>query len=322
MNKPFTHIYDKYFRLHKIQQHLWNILRTVLILGICFLILYPIFIKATTSLMEERDMYDVTVTNIPKHLTLYNFRAAIELMQYPKAFFNSLVLSLMVSALQLISCTLVGYGFARFNFPGKKFFFTLVILVLIVPPQTLSIPLFMSFRYFNPLGFLGSGQHGINLLDSLWPFAMIASTTMGLKNGLYIYIIRQYFRGMPKELEESGLVDGAGYFKIFYSIMLPGAIPILSTTFLFSFVWQWTDSFYSGILLKSYQILPKALGSLSRAVGQWLGQQMGTEYVVAPALTSQINNAGSLLIILPLLILYIVVQRSFVESINRAGIVG
>ncbi len=145
---------------------------------------------------------------------------------------------------------------------------------------------------------------------------------MGLKNGLYIYIIRQVFRGMPKSLEESAFVDGAGHFKIFYKIMLPGAIPIMTTTFLFSFVWQWTDGFYANVLLKTFNILPKTLGSLSKALGMYLGRELGTQMVISPALTSQVNNAGTLLMVLPLLILYIIAQRSFVESIDRAGIVG
>ncbi|MBN2510069.1 MAG: carbohydrate ABC transporter permease [Spirochaetales bacterium] len=310
------------FRWHRINAFFWNFMRSVLVIGICFLILYPLFIKTTTAFMEERDMYDVTVTNIPKHLTLSNFRLAFMLMDYGRAFLNSVLLSTMVSVLQLASCTLTAYGFARYKFPGRDLMFGLVILVLIVPPQTISIPMFMSFRYFNPLGFLSTGFRGINLLDSLWPYAFIAATAMGLKNGLYIYIIRQVFRGMPKSLEESAFVDGAGHFKIFYKIMLPGAIPIMTTTFLFSFVWQWTDGFYAGVLLKSLVILPKSLGSLSRALGMWLGRELGTQMVISPALTSQVNNAGTLIMVLPLLVIYLFAQKSFVESIDRSGIVG
>lgn len=272
--------------------------------------------------MEEQDMYDITVTNIPKHVTLFNFQLAFELMHFTEAFINTFLLSSIVSILQLASCTLVAYGFARYKFPGRDFFFGLVILVLVVPPQTISVPMFMNFRYFNPLGFIGAGRNGINLLDSLWPYMFIAATCMGLKNGLYIYIIRQVFRGMPRELEESAFVDGAGHFKIFLRIMLPGAVPIMTTSFLFSFVWQWTDGFYASILLKTYRILPKSLGSLSNSVSRWLGEQLGTEVVIAPALTSQINNAGTLLLILPLILIYILAQRSFVESIDRSGIVG
>lgn len=272
--------------------------------------------------MEERDMYDVTVTNIPKHLTLYNFQVVFDLMNFREAFVNTFLLSLTVSLLQLVSCTLTAYGFARYKFPGRNILFGLVVLVLVVPPQTISIPMFMNFRYFNPIGFLGSGRSGINLLDSFWPYVMIAATCMGLKNGLYIYIIRQVFRGMPKELEESAFVDGARHLTIFYRIMMPGAVPIMITTFLFSFVWQWTDSFYASILLKTLVVLPKMLGSLSISVGRWLGDQLGTEYVIAPALTSQMNNAGTLLMIFPLIIIYIVAQRYFVESVERSGIVG
>jgi multiple sugar transport system permease protein len=318
----WEHIKAKYSTGYAWRGMAWKVTRAVLVIGICFLILYPIFLKVIVSLMEERDLYDATVTHIPKHITLYNYQFAMETMQFWRAFLNTFNLSLIVALLQVASCTLIAYGFARFEFPGKNILFGLVILTLIVPPQTISIPLFLSFRFFNPVGFITGDRAGINLLDSLWPYGLMAATGMGLKNGLYIFIIRQVFRGVPRELEESALVDGAGQLRTFAVIMLPSAVPIMVTAFLFSFVWQWTDSFYSSLFLQDFLVLPRQLEALPMMAGRRLGAELGTEFVLAPAFSAQLNNAATVLMIIPLIIIYVIAQRSFVESIERSGIVG
>ena len=122
-----------------------------------------------------------------------------------------------------------------------------MLLTLIVPPQMIMIPLYLSFRYFDPLGLLPG--NGINLLNSYWPFALTSATAMGMRNGLFIYIMRQYFRGMPAELEEAAYVDGAGALRTFFQVMLPSAVPVMVIVFLFSFVWQWNDDFYSTLFM-------------------------------------------------------------------------
>lgn len=318
----WEHIKAKYSTAYAWRGVAWKVMRAVLVIGICFLILYPIFLKVVVSIMEERDLYDATVTHVPKHVTWYNYEFAMETMSFWPAFLNTFFLSFLVATLQVASCTLIAYGFARFEFPGKNVIFGLVIFTLIVPPQTISIPLFMSFRFFNPIGFITGDRAGLNLLDSVWPYVLISSTGMGLKNGLYIYIIRQVFRGVPRELEESALVDGAGQLRTFAVIMLPAAIPIMVTAFLFSFVWQWTDGFYSSLFLQDFVVLSRQIGSLSMMAGQRLGAEAGTEFILAPAFTSQLNNAATVLMIIPLILIYVIAQRSFVESIERSGIVG
>src|SRR5690606_26916029 len=244
---------------------LWSFVRMVLIFGICFIILQPLFTKFTVSLMEEADLYDATVVYIPNNITFENYLVALEGMDYVPTFLRTLGLSLMASLLQLASCTIVGYGFARFKFPFKNLIFMFVILCLLVPPQTLMLPLFLHFRFFDVLGLFETitGKAGLNLLDSVWPFLLTSITAMGFKNGLYIFMMRQYFKGMPLELEEAAYIDGSGAFKTFYKIMLPSAVPMLVTIFLFSFVWQWTDSFYTGLYLSDYKVMAGALGSLS-----------------------------------------------------------
>ena len=302
----------------------WSIVRGVIIAGICFLILYPTLVKLSVSFMPEQDIYDVTVRYVPKSPTLENYKTVLSAMRYNKAFWNTFKLSTLTSVMQLISCTVIGYGFARFRFKGRGVLFALVILTMIVPPQTLMIPLFLHFRYFDVLGIISAitGQKGINLLESYWPFVLMSLTGMGLKNGLYIYIMRQFFRGMPKELEEAAYVDGAGMLRTFGQIMLPSAVPAMVTVFLFSFVWQWTDTFYSSLFLMRTDVLAKTAANVSNQIMKDLSADIGVDIYLSPAISSMYTNTGSLLVVLPLLILYLFAQKRFVESIERTGIVG
>ena len=297
----------------KLKKACFNLIRWVLILGICYIIIYPLLTKISSSFMSQRDLFDKTVQWIPRFFTLDNYTMVFEQLKYPEAFLNSFILALLVSLLQLFSCTLIGYGFARFDFKGKRLLFGLVIFTLIVPPQMIMIPMYLNFRYFTLFGLIPGG---INLLGTYWPFILTSITGTGLKNGLFIFIMRQFFKGMPRGLEEAAYVDGAGPLRTFFKIMLPGAIPALVIVFLFSFVWQWNDFFLTNIYLGNETVLPMMLHGLKYNVEATLDQPISTQYA------SLLNNTGSLMFMAPLLLLYAFMQKYFVESIERTGLVG
>ena len=303
-----------WLKANKLKKLIWSIVRTLIILGVSFVILRPVLTKISSSFMVERDLYDSTVHWIPKHFTWGNYKAMFEHMKYPKAFMNSLIFSLVVSGLQIASCTTVAYGFARFRFKGKKFLFSLVILTLLIPPQIIVLPLYLNFRFFTLWGLLP--KPGINLLNSYWPFILTSITATGMKNGLFIYIMRQSFKGMPRALEEAAYVDGAGRFKTSATVMLPGAIPSIVTIFLFAFVWQWNDYYFTSLYMGGKNLLSQTLDMAAHNYAHSLGAQFTSQYI------SLLNNAGMMLFITPLLILYAVLQRYFIESIERTGIVG
>ncbi|MBE5968122.1 MAG: carbohydrate ABC transporter permease, partial [Lachnospiraceae bacterium] len=239
-----------------ISRKIYTILRGILLFGLCFLILQPLLNKISLSFMEEKDLYDQTIIVVPRNFTIGNYRLVSQLIDYWKALGNSIVISTLVSVIQVAFATIVGYGFARFKFPFKKIWFACVILVIIVPPQTIMSSLYLNFRFFDIFGIIKffTGQT-INLQKSIIPYLLLCMTTMGLKSGLYIFMTRQYFRGIPKELEEAAYMDGCGNLKTFVKIMLPDAKPILTSCFLFAFVWQWTDSFYSKMFLGNITLL-------------------------------------------------------------------
>lgn len=303
----------------------WMIVRGVLVIGICYLILYPMFVKFTISFMDEKDLYDSTVKYIPKKFTLANYRMAIEGMKYLTSLRNTLILVGSTSLIQLASCAFAAYGFARFKFPFRKILFFMVILFMVVPPQTIMTPLYMIFRYFDMGGLipLFTGRKHVNLIGTFWPLILLSATCTGFKNGLFIFIFRQHFRSIPKELEEAAYIDGCGSIRTFFRIILPSSFPIITTIFLFSFAWLWTDNFYTTLFLSNTKVLSTALGSLAQNLWQIYDTSgLGQMTFISPGFRSIVNNAGTILVITPLLVLYLIAQKSFIEGVERSGIVG
>lgn len=312
---------EGYLLRKKVFDKLYRLTRAILLFGLCFLILQPLANKVSISFMAEKDLYDATVISIPRNFTTENYKLVNELIGFWKALFNTIWIALLVSVVQIIFCTLVGYGFARFKFPLKKFWFACVMLVIVIPPQTIMSSLYLHFKFFDVFGIsqLLTGKN-INLHNSIIPYIMLCMGGMGLKSGLYIFMIRQYFRGVPKELEEAAYIDGCGNLSTFIRIMLPDAKPILTSCFLFAFVWQWTDSFYSKLFLGNMKLLPKMLTSISGLLNDYLIAINGVGSKASIAYGQLMISTGMIMAIIPLLILYVFVQKGFVESLSQSGI--
>ena len=297
-----------------IKKYAISIFRAILLFGMCFMIIQPILNKISVSLMSEADLYDSTIVLVPKHFTLANWKLVNYLMNYKTTLFNTIWVSLLVSLIEVAMCSIVGYGFSRFNFPLKRFWFFCVILVIVIPPQTISTSLFLHFRYFNLFG------KTVNLRGNMLPYIMMCLTCQGLKNGLYIYMIRQFFMGFPFELEEAAYVDGCGPLKTFVRIMVPGAKPIITSCFLFSFVWQWTDGFYASLFLGKIQLLSISLSNVVEKLGAYLTKLYGGSTLVSVGYSNAILSTATLLAIFPVIILYVFCQRMFVESLASTGV--
>ena len=300
-----------------------SVVRALLLFGLCFMIIQPLLTRFGLSLMEERDLYDSTIVLLPKHATLENYRIVFDLTSMPKSMLNTLWTSLMVSVLQVVACTLVGYGFARYDFPLKRFWFGCVVALIIIPPQTISTSLYTYFARFDFLGLVSlfNGGNPINLRGSVLPYALMSITCMGLKNGLYIYMLRQYFRGIPKSLEEAAYVDGCSTMHTFVRIMLPDAMPTILSCFLFSFVWQWTDLFYTRNFLatSTRRLYSTELSSIVSRMNHYFSADANNPIIVPVGRQQQLISIGVLVCCIPLVILYIFTQRTFVQSIAMTG---
>lgn len=307
---------------------LWSFVRAVLIIGVSFTIIYPLLRYMSAAVKDPSDIYNPVVYMIPVHYTWENLKYAIGVLNYWTALKNSLILVTITMLLQVASCALAGYGFARFKFPGNNILFALVVLTILIPANTLMLPMYLHFRSFDVLGIISliKGTDGVNLLNTRWPILILSATANGLKSGLYVYIFRQFFRGLPKEIEEAALIDGAGGFRTFFRIMLPNSIPALVTVALFAFVWQYNDTYFASLFMPNVTLLSNKVASLPADTNLYLPTLMG--YGLNPAQRADPNHValivdtGILLAILPLILMYLFVQRYFVESVERTGIVG
>ncbi len=294
------------------------IMRTVFLLGIGFYILYPLFLKVMAAFMSEADIYDATVSVVPKTITFDNFKTVFETMNFPAAFANTLFLSAMVMIFQIISSMLVGYGFGKFDFPCKNLLFVLGIFTLIVPPQIIIFPLYLNYVNFDIFGiFTAINGEKLSFINTYWPFVFSSLFCTGTQGMMFVYMFRQYFRGVPKEIEEAARVDGAGEFKTFIRIMMPSATSVTVCVAVLSFVWQWNDIFWTSRYLRGTELLSVNLYSLTTDVTSKIGASN-----INLAYESILNSTGAVMVILPLVLAYLFVQKGFIQSVERSGIVG
>ena len=354
----------KFLSFYFLQKVALTIFRLVLMVGISYIVIFPFISKITSSIMAPEDFIDVTVRLIPKHISFDIYGAIVKELGYFEALGNTFILSFSAAVIQMLICSLIGYGFAKFKFRGRNLIFVLVMITMIIPHQTLQHSMYLEFRNFDILGIvrllkgggiqifdwnitqLGEGvaeffakldilpnqivigvdefgddivmqfkQTGVNIAKTYLPLILLSATGLAFKNGLYIFLLRQFFRGIPDELEESAYMDGCGTFRTFVQIILPLSIPMMVTVFLFAFCWQWTDDFYVGKIIEttaSNQLLVDLVGKVPASLK--LGYAGQTLYETA------IRNTCGLMIIAPLVILYAFCQNFLVQGIEHSGI--
>lgn len=305
---------------------IWSLCRFLLIFGLGFVILYPLLQILSKVFMPTDQYQDLSVIWIPKSLTLDNIKNAIMYTKFWESLMNSMILCLSCAAIQIVVCSLTGYGFGRFRFPFREPLFLMVILTIIVPTQIIFLPSFVQYRFFDFFGIsklmgLVTGknytEYAVNLIDTRWSFWIPSFFGVGLRSGIFIYLFRQCFRGIPKELEEAAKIDGCGSIVTYLRIMLPNAKSSILTVFLFSIVWHWneytlTRTFfpqkYQPLAIQLRLAIDSMMSDLNTRTN--LSFQMGVTY------------AAVLLFILPVLIIYIFTQRWFVEGVESSGIKG
>ena len=299
-----------------VKKGIWPLARFIILFGICFLLVYPLLFMFTSAFRSREDMWNPSVVWITRHFTLEHIKTLIEVIHYPEALKNTLLISVGSAVLQTLVASLVGYGFARFRFKGREVLFLLVIFTIIVPPQAIINTLYMTFRFFHiPVVSLFAGT--FNLLDTPLVFWIQCLFGMGLRGGLFIFIFRQFYRGMPSDLENAALIDGCNPLQTYMRVMLPNAVMVMVTVFMFSLVWHWNDVYSASILTPNNRTLSVAISDLRIVVYRL--QDGGDN---DPIINQVRVQAGALLSILPMLILFLFTQKTFTESIERTGLVG
>lgn len=289
----------------------------VVIIGICYVILAPVIGMVVNSFMSDADAYNPMIYMIPEAPTLEKYKIAWERMDYLPTMARDLLYSGTLMFVQVFICSMVGYGFARFNFPFKKLLFGCVVVMIVIPDHTIMLPIYMTFRNFDPLGLVSLiGGKPLSLMSSTMPMYIMTIFGCGVRSGLYIYIFNQFFRGLPKEIEEAAFVDGAGTWYTYFRIMLVNAVPAVVTVAVFSMVWQYNDTFYAKLFLISEDIvISKKISTLQATIAN-------VDKILDSTIQELYLDAGIVLVMLPIVIIYIALQKYFIEGVERSGIVG
>ncbi|MGE5528325.1 MAG: carbohydrate ABC transporter permease [Patescibacteria group bacterium] len=308
-----------WYKRHAHQVFVWRkrgqnvlswVFRYLVLIGIAFTLLYPVFFALSTSLKNQIDAVDSTVQWVPRHLSLDNFRITFQLLSYWDNFRTTILSSLLPAILQCLSCAVAGYAFSRSMVKGMNLMMAFLLVALIVPDQAVIVPLYRQYSSYHWLG-------------TFLPYIAPALVGHGLRGALFVLMYRQYFKGQPKELEEAACIDGASSFGIFWRVMFPLAKPLILVVFLFSLVWHWNETFSTSM----FQTTPPGLALRLLAIPALVSNGVSGRLASGPvsfdsAIGVPMLMAGSILVMLPLLILYAFAQRYFVEGVERTGIAG
>ena len=293
------------------------LLKAAILVGVGYVILSPVIGMLVNSFSSDADAVDPMVFVLPKNPTLEKYELAATRLDYLPTMLKDLIYTLTLTLLQLLVCSMVGYGFARFDFKFKKLLFGCVVVMIIIPSHTIMLPLYLSFREFNPLGLIKliTGST-VNLMGTPIPMYIMTLLGCGVRSGLYIYIFNQFFRGLPKEIEEAALVDGAGVWYTYFKIMLRNAMPAVITVAVFSIVWQFNDTFYAKLFLISEDVvISKKIATLQAVIAN-------QDKILSVVVQELYLDAGIILVLLPIVLIYLLLQKYFIEGVERSGIVG
>lgn len=299
--------------------------RILFLVFVGYVIFYPLMFMISSSFRTGASYYDPTITWITSKVTIENIKVAIDALDYFPSFLNTIIYEIITAIIQLFSCAVAAYGFARFNFKEKKIMLALLFVTILLPVQATLLPSYVNFSHMDFLGILGGVYKwtGVDLRPSLintpLVFYLPALLGVGLRSGIIIYIYIQFFKGLPYELEEAAWIDGSGPIRTFLKIALPSSSVVIFTNFIFSMIWHWNDFYQAAMYLKDRSQFTLALqlsvitNTLEESRFYW---NSGT-----PA-TISIVMAACMMYVLPMLVLYMFVQTKFVKSIDRVGITG
>lgn len=286
---------------------IFNILLYTLLIAIGFVYLYPLLFMFVTSMKSMGDLLNPMVQWVPTEFYLGNYIKAFRVLDYPSTLASSIMISVIPSVIQAFVCSLVGYGLARYRFFGKNLLFLLILATFIIPAQSTVIPQMLTYR-------------NLGLLGNIFSLILPAIMGQGFRSAIFILIFYQTFVSFPKVLEEAARLDGASDLKIFFQIAMPAAIPSYIISVIFSIVWYWNETYLTVIFLEGgIQSLPMQLSKFVQAYENLYPPGMVN---IFDRLNEAVKLSGTFLNILPLLLMYFVLQKWFVESIERTGITG
>lgn len=290
---------NRIVKSNRIRELIKNFVVYFMLIALSVVFLAPFFYMIGHSLMSTVDWLNPDVSWLPRTLYTDNYVNAVKIMNYwPKLFF-SLGIMLIATIGQIITCSFVGYGLARIRFFGNSLISLIVIFTMIIPPQVIIVPQYLLFAKWG-------------MINTYFPVILPCFFAMGLNGGLFIFIFRQFFKGMPNELENAALIDGSGVFGVFFRIMLPNAAPGLLVSFILSVVWQWNNAFEPSIYIRE-----PSLATLSLQLHYF--DDLAKSVNIA-SYSKGVVVASTVLVVFPVIIIFFLLQRRFMQSIETSGL--
>ena len=291
----------------------------VMLISLCFVYVYPILHMGITSVKSMTDLLDPSVKWLPHEITFSNYTQALDIMGFSTHLTDTLMVTVVPALCQTVSCALAGYAFARFRFKGRNILMACVLLTFIVPFPVLMVPTYTMYVDYG-------------IIRTNWTMILPAITGQGLRAAIFILIYRATYEQIPFSLDEAARVDGASETRVVLTIGVPLGIPAMITSFLFSFVWYWNETYMTSLFMgnaasgstKYVSTLVMELAKFEdsymaylQKAGGWANQSGG-----ANIQNEAITMAGTMLVVAPLLIVYFCLQRYFTGAIDRSGITG
>ncbi len=276
-----------------------------------FVYMEPIFKMIAKSIMSAKDVIDPSVTWVPKKFSLENLKFAAHVLKLNVTLRNSILWSAGLALGQTIIASLTGFAFSRYRFKGRNFWFLMLIVAFIIPVPVLMVPRLMMFvTVQQTLKF--------QLIGTLWPQYLMAYLGQGVYSTVLVLIFYTSFNMIPRVLDEAAEIDGASALKVFWFIVVKMSGTTILVVFLFSFVWNWNETYMTNSFLRNnIKLLPEQLALFNSMFDQNV-QAAG----VAFKNNAAYKMAGTLISISPLLLLYLFVQRWFIQGIENTGITG
>jgi len=310
-------------RLKKINYR--NLFVYIVLVLISYQFLYPLLRMLSLTLMSEDDIINPVVNWIPQSWSLGNLQTALRVMNPTVTLFHSV----WFSGAQALGSTLVaamaGFSLARYNFPFKRFWFFMIILSFILPVPVLLIPRTMMAISVNTI-------FEFQMISTPWPQLLLAFGGQGVFSAVLILIFYNFTRMIPPALDEAASIDGANSMQIFYHIILKLSFTTLLVIFLLSFVWNWNETYITNTFLRpgpqGINLMPSRLESFESLFSQFAGtagEIQGPGAELSPEM-ERLNEAfrmsGTLISIIPLFVLYLLVQKHFIKGIENTGLTG
>ncbi len=298
----------------------------IVLIAFAYILLYPVLYMFANSLKTKQDLLDPSVQWISKHIDFSSFKGAYKAMDFNNTLWNTVRFEMVSAVIEVFTCSLFAYGLARFDIKYKKLYTFILILTILVPDIMLLMPRAMHFKQLDFLGVLSLFDKitGIdirpNIIDTPWSFYLPSIFGVGLKGSLFIFIYINFFKGLPKELEEAAMIDGACPLKTYFSIIIPASGVVFLTVFVFSFVWHWNDYYLALMYTTQNRTLSYMVANIDQFVFITFGGVEGLG--LDRAYTYTYPMASCLLYITIPTIAYLFLQRRFIQSVDRVGIVG